>query len=130
MSQDLNRCEFIGRLVKDPELRHSANGIAICNVTLACGWKTKDKDGTEYVRVVAYQRLAEVIAEYMKKGSQMFVSGRQSTRKYEQDGQTKYSTEVIADFMQMLAHAKGSEAKEPVKIPPKAIAQIEDDIPF
>jgi len=128
MSNDLNRAEFIGRLVRDPELRHAASGIAVCNLTLACGWKTKDKKGTEFVRIVAYQKLAEIIAEYMRKGSQMFVSGRLSTREYEKDGIKRYSTEVIADQMQMLGHAKGSEAKP--ELEPKAMANLDDDVPF
>jgi single-strand DNA-binding protein len=130
MSQDLNRCDFIGRLVRDPELRHAATGTAMCSFTLACGWKTKDKEGTEFVRVVAYQKLAEIIAQYMLKGSQMYVSGRMSTREYEKDGQKRYSTEVIADRMQMLGHAKGSENKQEKQPLPAQIEDISDDIPF
>jgi single-strand DNA-binding protein len=133
MANDLNLCQFIGRLVKDPEIRYATSGTAMCTFTLACGWKTKEKEGTEYIRVVAYQRLAEIIAEYMKKGSQMYIAGRQSTRKYEQDGQTRYSTEVIADQMQMLGHAKGSDDSEPKQAKakePVSTAEIEDDIPF
>ena len=130
MSNDLNSCNFIGRMVRDPEVRFAATGTAMCNFTLACGWKTKEKEGTEFVRVVAYNKLAEVIGEYMKKGSQMYISGRMSTREYEKDGAKRYSTEVIADRMQMLGHAKGSEdAPKPKQAP----AQIEDDldsIPF
>jgi single-strand DNA-binding protein len=130
MSNDLNSCNFIGRMVRDPEVRFAASGTAMCNFTLACGWKTKEKEGTEFVRVVAYNKLAEIIGEYMKKGSQMFISGRMSTREYEKDGAKRYSTEVIADRMQMLGHAKGSDdAPKPKQAP----AQIEDDldsIPF
>jgi len=130
MANDLNKAFFIGRLVRDPELRHAPSGLAMCSFTLACGWKTKDKEGTEFVRVVAYQKLAEVIAEYMRKGSQMFVSGRISTREYEKDGQKRYSTEVIADQMQMLGHAKGSEPKQEQQSQPVRMADIESDVPF
>jgi len=130
MANDLNKALFIGRLVRDPELRHAPSGLAMCTFTLACGWQTKDKKGTEFVRVVAYQKLAEIIAEYMKKGSQMFVSGRLNTREYEKDGIKRYSTEVIADQMQMLGHAKGSETTQEQPSQPTPIAELSDDIPF
>lgn len=133
MSNDLNMCQFIGRLVDTPELRQ-AGQTAICNFTIACGWKTKDKEGTEYIRCVAYSRLAEVIAEYMVKGQQMYVSGRQTTRKYDDaKGVTKYSTEVIADRMQMLAKPQGQQAEaKPVQVAKvgSRIEDIEDSIPF
>jgi single-strand DNA-binding protein len=130
MSNDLNRAEFIGRLVRDPELRHASTGTAMCSFTLACGWKTKEKEGTEFVRVVAYNKLAEIIAQYMLKGSQMFVSGRMSTREYEKDGVKRYSTEVIADQMQMLGHAKGAENKQEKQPVDAQLPDIQDDIPF
>lgn len=127
MANDLNRCEFIGRLVKDPEVRHSTDGTAMCSLTLACGWKTKAKEGTEFVRIVAYQKLAEIIGEYMKKGSQMYVSGRMTTRSYDKNGEKRYSTEVVADTMQMLGHAKGAEKQEKQA---ESLADMEDEIPF
>lgn len=133
MSNDLNMCQFIGRLVDTPELRQ-AGQTAICNFTIATGWKTKDKEGTEYIRCVAYSRLAEVIAEYMVKGQQMYVSGRQTTRKYDDNkGVTRYSTEVIADRMQMLAKPQGQQAEaKPVQVAKvsKTIEAMDDDIPF
>lgn len=133
MSNDLNMCQFIGRLVDTPELRQ-AGQTAICNFTIATGWKTKEKEGTEYIRCVAYSRLAEVIAEYMVKGQQMYVSGRQTTRKYDDaKGVTKYSTEVIADRMQMLAKPQGQQAEaKPVQVAKASsrIEDIEDSIPF
>jgi len=133
MSNDLNRAEFIGRLVRDPELRHAATGTAMCSFTLACGWKTKEKEGTEFVRVVAYNKLAEIIAQYMLKGSQMYVSGRMSTREYEKDGVKRYSTEIIADQMQMLGHAKGNENAHkpaPNQSPKQELDDDQDGIPF
>jgi len=133
MSNDLNMCQFIGRLVETPELRQ-AGQTAICNFTLATGWKTKEKEGTEYIRCVAYSRLAEVIAEYMVKGQQMYISGRQTTRKYDdKQGVTKYSTEIIADRMQMLAKPQGQQAEpKPVKVVKvsNTIEAMDDDIPF
>jgi single-strand DNA-binding protein len=82
------------------------------------------------VRVVAYNKLAEIIAQYMLKGSQMFVSGRMSTREYEKDGIKRYSTEVIADQMQMLGHAKGAENKQEKQPVAAQLPDIQDDIPF
>jgi len=111
---DLNMCQFIGRLVKDPEVRYSTEGTAMCTFTLACGWKSKAKEGTEFVRIVAYQKLAEIIGKYMKKGSQMYVAGRMTTRSYDKDGEKRYSTEVVADTMQMLGHSRNSEQASPV----------------
>lgn len=129
---DLNKCMFIGRMVADPEVRYSATGDAMCSFTLVCNWKTKTKDGAEFIRVVAYTRLAEIIGEYMKKGSQMFVEGRMTTRKYEKDGQTRYSTEVIADTMQMLGHAQGGKSEPSKTSKPETanVQNIDDDIPF
>lgn len=127
MANDLNQWQGIGRLVEAPELRN-AGDTPICNFTLACGWKTKDKEGTEYIRCVAYGRTAEVIAEYMTKGQQMFVSGRQTTRKYDdKQGVTRYSTEIVVDRMQMLAKPNGMQSD------PKTQKPIEDEtdgIPF
>ena len=103
MSNDLNRCEFIGRLGKDPEVRFSASGEAICNFSIAVGWKTKDKDGTEWVRITSFGKLAGICGDYLKKGSQVFIAGRMTTRKWQnKDGVDQYTTEVVADQMQML----------------------------
>lgn len=129
MANDLNQCNFIGRLVEQPELR-KAGDTSMCTFTIACGWGTKDKEGTEYVRCVAYARLAEVIAEYIVKGQQMFISGRQSTRKYEKDGQTRYSTEVVVDRMQMLAKPMGTQSEPKPSKQNKDLADMQDDIPF
>jgi len=129
-NNDLNHCSFIGRLVKDPEVRYSPEGTAMCSFTLACGWKTKNKEGTEWIRVVAYQKLAEIIGEYMKKGSQMHVSGRMVTRTYEKDGEKRYSTEIVAENMQMLGHAKGMQNEQPKESKHAELADMENDIPF
>jgi single-strand DNA-binding protein len=124
MANDLNRCEFIGRMAADPEVRHAADGTAMCSFNIACGWKTKTKEGTEWIRVVSYGKLAEIIGEYLKKGSQVYISGRMTTRSYEKDGEKRYSTEVVAETMQMLGHAKGSQVtNEPQQ-------QEEEGIPF
>jgi single-strand DNA-binding protein len=110
MANDLNRCEFIGRLGKDPETRHSPDGTAVCNFFLAVGWKTKEKEGVEWVRIVAFGKLAEICSDYLAKGKQVYVSGRMTTRKWadKDTGQDRYSTEIVADQMQMLG-GKGDE---------------------
>lgn len=109
MANDLNRCEFIGRLGRDPETRHSPDGTAVCNFSIACGWKTKDKEGTEWVRIVAFGKLAEICGQYLTKGKQIFVSGRMATRKWQDKdtGADRYSTEIVADQMQMLGGREG-----------------------
>lgn len=103
MANDLNRCEFIGRLGKDPETRFMPNGDAVCNFSLAVGWKSKEKEGTEWVRINSFGKLAEICGKYLTKGSQIYISGRMSTRKWQdKDGADRYTTEINADQMQML----------------------------
>ena len=139
MSNDLNRCEFIGRLGKDPEVRFTASGEAICNFSIAVGWKTKDKDGTEWVRITSFGKLAGICGDYLKKGSQVFVAGRMTTRKWaNKDGVDQYTTEVVADQMQMLG---GKSDAPPAAKPDGAyramkegttvlLEDMNDDVPF
>ena len=104
MSNDLNQCNFIGRLGADVEMRYTADGSAIANFRIAVGWKSKDKEGTEWVRIVAFGRLAEVCGEYLHKGKQVFISGGLRTRKWQgSDGQDHYTTEIVAREMKLLA---------------------------
>lgn len=108
MSKDLNQCNFIGRLGKDPDLRYTPSGDAVCNFSIACGDDYKDKNGqkveqTEWIRVTAFRRLAEIIGEYCKKGSMVYISGKMRTRKWQdQSGNDRYTTEIVANEMQML----------------------------
>ena len=130
MSNDLNQCNFIGRLVEQPELRQ-AGQTSMCSFTLANGWKTKDKEGTEYIRCVSYNKLAEVIAEYMTKGQQMYISGRQTTRKYDdKQGVTRYSTEIVVDRMQMLAKPKGEQTEAKPQKQSQTLSDMDEDLPF
>lgn len=109
MANDLNQCNFIGRLGRDPEMRYAPNGEAICNFSIACGWKTREKEGTEWVPVTTFGKLAEVCAQYLKKGSQVFISGRFTTRSWDdKEGKKRYTTEIRADSMQMLGGRQGS----------------------
>ena len=104
----VNKVILVGNIGKDPETRYMPNGDAVTNVTLATSesWKDKNtgeqKELTEWHRVTFYRKLAEIVAEYVKKGSKLYVEGALRTRSWEQDGVKKYSTEIIASDMQML----------------------------
>ncbi len=126
---DLNQCQFIGRLGKDVELRYTPTNDPVANISLACGWKNKEKEGTEWINVTAFGKLAEVVAQYLSKGSQVFVQGKMKTEKYTKDGIDRYSTKIIADKIQMLG--KKSETIEPVKKQQEPdLSDLSDDIPF
>ena len=110
----VNKVILIGNLGRDPEVRYTPSGSAVCNVTLATtrSWKSKDSgekvEETEWHRIVFYDRLAEIAGEYLKKGRSVYVEGRLKTRKWtDKDGVEKYSTEVIASDMQMLGSREG-----------------------
>jgi single-strand DNA-binding protein len=123
-SNDLNRCEFIGRLGRDPEVRFSADGNAICNFSIAVGYKSKEKETTEWIRIVSFGKLAGVCGDYLRKGSQIYIAGRMTTRKWQnKDGVEQFSTEVVADHMQMLG-GKSEESPAPKK--PDAYRQIKE----
>ncbi len=109
MARGVNKVILIGNLGADPEVRYSASGSAITNARLATSDQWKDKqtgeqqERTEWHRVVFFGRLAEIAGEYLKKGSKVFVEGRLQTRKWQgQDGQDRYTTEVVVNDMQML----------------------------
>jgi single-strand DNA-binding protein len=110
----VNKVILIGNLGRDPEVRYSPNGSAICNVSIATtrNWKSKDSgervEETEWHRVVFYDRLAEIAGEYLKKGRPVYVEGRLKTRKWQdKDGAEKYTTEIIAEQMQLLGGRDG-----------------------
>lgn len=129
MSNDLNSCSFIGRLGKDPEVKYMPSGDAVANVSLAVGWKTKEKEGTEWVPVVFFGKLAEIVAKYLTKGSQVYVSGHFRTRKWtDKDGNDRYTSEIVADRMQML----GSKPRDDGDVPQQEQSgpEFNDDIPF
>lgn len=109
MSKGINKVILVGNLGKDPEMKYTASGIAIANITVATSESWTDKqtnqkvEKTEWHRVVFFRRLAEVVGEYLTKGSQVYIEGRLQTRKWQdQNGQDRYTTEVIGDKMQML----------------------------
>jgi single-strand DNA-binding protein len=108
MSRDLNKVQLIGRLGADPEMRYTAQGNAVTTFRVASSrtWKKADgqlEEETEWFRVVAWNRLGEVCGEYLRKGSRVYVEGRLKTRSWQdQEGQTRYITEVVAEDMIML----------------------------
>ena len=149
----VNKVILVGNLGRDPETRYMPDGAAITNASLATtfAWTDKasgeKKEETEWHRIVFRGRLAEIAGEYLKKGSQIYVEGRLRTRKWQdKEGRDRYTTEIVADTMQMLGSRAGagappSEPAEPKgEAPAKAAAgakkpagkfdDMEDDIPF
>lgn len=116
----LNKVQIIGNLGRDPEVRYTPNGAAVCNVSLATTRNWKDKNSgdrveeTEWHRVVFYDRLAEIAGEYLKKGSPCYVEGRLKTRKWQdKDGKDNYTTEIVAEQMQLLGGRDEGKASAP-----------------
>jgi len=150
----VNKVILLGNLGRDPELRFLPNGDAVCNFSIATTDSWKDKAGekqekTEWHNIVMYRKLAEIAGEYLKKGRPVYLEGRLQTRKWQtKDGQDRYTTEIVADNMQMLggrdagtqAASKNEFNQEPKKndSPSKAddsstassFDEFEDDIPF
>ena len=149
----VNKVILVGNLGKDPEVRYMPSGEAVTNITLATtdSWKDKNsgekKEATEWHRVVFFRKLAEIAGQYLKKGSQVYIEGSLKTRKWEKDGHTNYTTEIVADSMQMLGKREGggspdyerserssgsssAPASRPAPQPSGGIADFEDDIPF
>ena len=110
----VNKVILIGNLGRDPEVRYSPNGAAVCTLSIATmrAWKNREsgerQEETEWHRVTFYERLAEVAGEYLKKGRPVYIEGRLKTRKYtDKDGAERSVTEVIADSMQLLGDREG-----------------------
>jgi len=141
--RSLNKVQLIGNLGQDPEVKHMASGDAVANFTLATSdtWKDKNtgekQERTEWHRCVAWRKLGEIIGQYAKKGQKLYVSGKLETRKWEQDGQTRYATEIqVQDVILLSAKGEGgggSASQAPRSPSPAAPAQavdFDDDIPF
>jgi single-strand DNA-binding protein len=148
----VNKVILVGNLGADPETKYLPSGDAVTNIRLATTDRWKDKasgemkEATEWHRIAFFGRLAEVAGEYLKKGSQVYVEGRIRTRKWQdKEGQDRYSTEIVADAMQMLGSRGGSgeprsesfggakpaeKAAATAKKPAGKFDDMEDDIPF
>ncbi|MBS1270116.1 MAG: Single-stranded DNA-binding protein [Gammaproteobacteria bacterium] len=114
MARGVNKAILIGHLGRDPEVRYTPSGAAVANVSIATTETWKDKqtgeqqERTEWHRVVFFSRLAEIVGEYLKKGSQVYVEGRLQTRKWQdKEGNDRFTTEVVANEMQMLGGRGG-----------------------
>ena len=146
----VNKAIIVGNLGKDPEMRYMPSGDAICNFSVATTDSWKDKNGekqekTEWHRISMFGKLAEIAGEYLKKGSQVYLEGRLQTRKWQdKDGHERYTTEIVADRMQMLGSRSGggnsfevvdkpagggSSSAKPAKSGGD-FDNFEDDIPF
>jgi single-strand DNA-binding protein len=153
MARGINKVILIGNLGNDPEVKYTASGSAVANVSIATSENWKDKttgenqERTEWHRVVFFGKLAEIVGEYLKKGSQVFVEGRLQTRKWQdKEGQDRYTTEIVANEMQMLGSRGGGgspdsraagETPRASSAPKSSSAPVpapkddfDDDIPF
>jgi len=148
MARGVNKVILVGNLGKDPEVRYMPNGNAVANLTLATteSWKDKQtgdqQEKTEWHRIVMFKRLAEIAGEYLKKGSQVYIEGKLQTRKWQDNsGNDRYTTEIVANDMQMLGGRGGGSAgfsadsapAPAAKAPAAAAAgpgEFDDDIPF
>ena len=143
MARGVNKVIVVGNLGQDPETRYMPSGSAVTNLRVATNesWKDKQtgeqKDRTEWHSVAMFGRLAEIAAEYLRKGSQVYIEGKLRTRKWQdKDGNDRYTTEIIADEMQMLGGKSGGGApamsdSPPASPPPKPSGDdFDDDIPF
>ncbi len=128
----LNRAEIIGRLGQDVETRYSQDGKCIVNLSVATSEAYKDKEGnkkelTEWHRVVAFGKLAEIISEHCKKGQLVFLAGKIRTRKWtDKEGQDRYTTEIVANEIKMLSKSDGKAASTEDQHPD----DLDDQIPF
>lgn len=139
MASDLNRCEFIGRLGNDPEMRYLPSGEAIANFSIACNYKTKEKDTTEWFRISAFGKLAGICGDYLKKGSQVYIAGRLKKRTFQtKEGVEQTVFEIMATEMQMLGGKSEQVKQTETKPKPDAYRQIKEgnvvdldsDVPF
>lgn len=118
MARGINKVILVGNLGKDPEMKYTASGAAIANLTVATSesWNDKQtgekKEQTEWHRVVFFRRLAEIAGEYLRKGSQVYIEGKLQTRKWQdQNGQDRYTTEIVGNEMQMLGSRGGGSSE-------------------
>lgn len=139
----VNKAILVGNLGRDPEIKYMQNGEAVCNISIATTSKWKDKntgenkEETEWHRVVLYRRQAEIAGEYLKKGRPVYVEGRLRTRKWTgQDGKDNYTTEIVADVLQLLgglddqSSSQGQQQRQSAPASAQQAASPYDDDPF
>ena len=143
MARGINKVILVGNLGRDPETRYLPSGGAVTNVSLATSrsWKDRDsgeqKEKTEWHRVVFFNRLGEIAGEYLKRGSKVYVEGELRTREWEKEGQKHFTTEIVANEMQMLDSKGGNSDFEKNNnssiAAPSSLSSsdmVDDDIPF
>ena len=143
MARGINKVILVGNLGRDPETRYLPSGGAVTNVSLATSrsWKDRDsgeqKEKTEWHRVVFFNRLGEIAGEYLKRGSKVYVEGELRTREWEKEGQKHFTTEIVANEMQMLDSKGGNSDYEKnndsSNAEPSSLSSpdmVDDDIPF
>ena len=153
MAKGVNKAILLGNVGGDPEVRYTPQGSAVANITIATSEKWKDKqtgqeqERTEWHRIVFFNRLAEVVGEYVRKGMKLYVEGQIRTRQWEQDGVKRYTTEIVASEMQLLdnknsgngqamANQQAAAYQRPAQQAPQQQPQggfdqeFDDDIPF
>ena len=150
MARGVNKCIFIGNLGADPETRYTTSGVAVSNIRVAVSETWKDKksgeqqERTEWVRAVGFNRLAEIMGEYLQKGSKVYIEGRMQTDKWQDDqGNDRFTTKIIVNDMQMLSgrgdsggvqsQPRQEHAQQPSREPGSNDAPVDDfddDIPF
>ena len=131
MARGVNKVILVGNLGKDPETRYMPSGSAVTNLTLATSESWKDKQSgeaqerTEWHKIAMFGRLAEIAAEYLRKGSQVYIEGKLRTRKWQdKEGKDRYTTEIVADEMQMLG-SKGGGASAGAAVPARRWARVQ-----
>jgi single-strand DNA-binding protein len=138
----VNKVILVGNVGKDPEVRYLDSGVAVATITLATSERgytlsngTQVPERTEWHNIIAWRGLAEIAEKYIRKGSQLYVEGKITTRKWDKDGITRYSTEIIAESIELLGRKpEGSHSETTASAPsPKAASSTEegsDDLPF
>jgi single-strand DNA-binding protein len=131
----INKVILVGNLGADPEMRYTADGTAVCNFRIATTERFKDREGnwqdrTEWHRIVAWRKLADICGQYLSKGKQVYIEGKIHNKAWEKDGVKQYSYEIWADTMQMLGQARGQEREVEAPFTPPEGGVPEDDIPF
>lgn len=148
MASSINKAQLLGRLGADPELKYTPSGAAVCNLSIATSYKYKDKtsgetvEKTEWHRVVFWNKAAEIVAQYAKKGSRIYVEGSLQTRSWDDNGTKRYTTEVKGEEFVLLDSNTKSDGRgeqhdqedDPVEQPAPAGAltetDVDDDLPF
>ncbi|MEM7209601.1 MAG: single-stranded DNA-binding protein [Pseudomonadota bacterium] len=138
MAKDLNLCQFIGRLGKDPEIKAMASGTLVANFSIACNDDYNDKqtgqkvEQTEWINASAFGKLAEIMQQYVKKGDPVYISGKMQTRKStDQTGNDRYYTSVLVNQLQMLGGKQGNspaQGSNESSVPTQP--EFDDDVPF